>query len=87
MVSKEHLEVRVILRMMQFHIDIVIVSTGIRGILNFIELYESKIFTNLNSLCFSIVLNKIANNLLTHISKTTDEKLSDQNGLIELRWA
>ena len=76
MICEENFEIR-IMGVMNPHIDVVVLCTCIRSILNPVKFHIGEVFDNLNFLDFSILLHNFSDKRLVHICQSRNEELSD----------
>ena len=81
-ICKKYFKIRV-MYIMYSHIDCMILSTGVGGILDSMKLDIGKITNYINLLDLSVLLHYLLDELLIHLLQTTDEQLADQYALVD----
>lgn len=81
MISEEYLEI-VIMGLVKCRINVVVISTGIWGILHFEVLHEYKIFNDLHFFNLSVFCKEGSYGLLSSIIESTYIELPDKDALV-----
>ncbi len=63
-----------------------VISTGVGGVFDSIELYKCKVLDNLYVLYFSILAKDIVNDIVADVVDATYKKLPDKDEFMDFLW-